>query len=114
MEMINKLKKAGVLGDLRMRYGAFSKLDDSFDDEINALTTDEVMEMYCAWNLGDSSWWLVFKELHDTLTKNEPKKCPVPGLGKDRQIPPPDCHFYDEESGKWMWAYSKELIDSIR
>lgn len=27
-----------------------------------------------------------------------------------RELPPPDCHFQDE-SGKWVWAYSKELID---
>lgn len=25
-------------------------------------------------------------------------------------LPNPDCHFQDE-SGKWVWAYSKELID---
>ena len=30
------------------------------------------------------------------------------------QLPQPDCHFYDEEHKKWIWAYSKELIDSLR
>lgn len=25
-------------------------------------------------------------------------------------LPEPDCHFQDE-SGKWMWAYSRELLE---
>jgi hypothetical protein len=30
-----------------------------------------------------------------------------------KELPEPDCHFYDKEYNKWIWAYSKELIDSI-
>ena len=35
-------------------------------------------------------------------------------VGRNEQLPQPDCHFYDEEHKKWIWAYSKELIDSLR
>jgi hypothetical protein len=35
-------------------------------------------------------------------------------VGRSEQLPQPDCHFYDEEYDKWIWAYSKELIDSLR
>lgn len=35
-------------------------------------------------------------------------------VGRSEQLPQPDCHFYDEEHKKWIWAYSKELIDSLR
>lgn len=31
----------------------------------------------------------------------------------DKLIPDwfiPDCHFYDEETDTWMWAYSEEII----
>jgi hypothetical protein len=35
-------------------------------------------------------------------------------VGRSEQLPQPDCHFYDEEHQKWIWAYSKELIDSLR
>jgi hypothetical protein len=24
----------------------------------------------------------------------------------------PDCHFYDDECKKWVWAYSTEKIDT--
>ena len=35
-------------------------------------------------------------------------------VGRSEQLPQPDCHFYDEEHEKWVWAYSTDLIDSLR
>jgi len=29
-------------------------------------------------------------------------------------LPEPDCHFYDEETDKWVWAYSKYMIDKLK
>jgi|GEM_PF-2658545 len=34
-------------------------------------------------------------------------------VGRSKQLPQPNCHFFDEEQNKWIWAYSKELIDSF-
>lgn len=35
-------------------------------------------------------------------------------VGRNKKLPQPDCHFFDEEHNKWIWAYSKELIDSLQ
>jgi len=35
-------------------------------------------------------------------------------VGRSEKLPQPDCHFYDDENQRWIWAYSTELIDSLR
>ena len=37
----------------------------------------------------------------------------IAGYSEKITLPDPDCHFFDEEKQKWVWAYSTELIKKI-
>ena len=56
------------------------------------------------------------QELTKILAKFDAHGGKLDKLSKDwrnKQLPQPDCHFFDEEHNKWIWAYSKKLIDSF-
>ena len=92
------------------------KLDETLDKE-----TKESLEQYL--NLKQTSQLL--QQFNDwRRDKNVPnsKEMPSPteiGIAIDKAIHfiksfislQPDCHFQDAETGKWVWAYSKELIE---
>jgi hypothetical protein len=67
MDNIKKLRRIGILGDVRQRLGAIDEKDDTLDDEINGLDNSKLIELHCGWKLGDGSWWTDFKQMFDTL-----------------------------------------------
>lgn len=56
-----------VLGAVRKRLGGNDENDDSFDSEINEMTSSEIVEAWTGWHLGDGSWWTEMKFIFDNL-----------------------------------------------
>lgn len=67
MTNVEKLEKLGILGTLRMRLGASSEDDGSFNSEINSMSNNEIVRQYCAWYLGVGDWWDDMKKIFDQL-----------------------------------------------
>lgn len=92
------------------------KLDKSLDKE-----TKESLEQY----LNLKRTVQVLQQFNDWRRDNNvPAKEEMPspteiGIAIDEAINfiksfisiQPDCHFQDAETGEWIWAYSKELIE---
>jgi hypothetical protein len=69
MTNIEKLKKSGILKEVRLRMGAEDENDTSCDDVINLMDNSKLVEQWCAWKLGDGSWWKKMKSHFDELEK---------------------------------------------
>lgn len=67
MTNVEKLNELGILGDVRQNMGANNENDTSFDEQINTLNNKQLISRYCAWHLGDGSWWLDFISLYEDL-----------------------------------------------
>ena len=70
MTNVEKLKALRMLGSVRKRLGANNEIDESFDDEINEMSSSELVEQWCGWHLGDGSWWIDMKRMFDELENN--------------------------------------------
>lgn len=69
MTNIKKLQQVGILKEVRLRMGADDENDDTCDDVINLMDNSKLIEQWCAWKLGDSSWWKIMKLHFDELEK---------------------------------------------
>jgi len=58
------------LGDIRQRMNAEDENDTSFDDEINALTPQELAEKWAGWNLGSEEWATQIIDIYKAATEN--------------------------------------------
>lgn len=67
MDNIKKLRKIGILGDIREFIGADHSQDDSCDEEINKLDNSKLIELWFRYRLGDGSWWTGAKEWFDQM-----------------------------------------------
>ena len=69
MTNVEKLKKINhsLLNDIRDWLGAENKKDETFDDIINDMTHDELMEEWCQIKLGDRGYWHVLKNCYNGL-----------------------------------------------
>ena len=67
MKNIEKLKRIGIIGNIRQRYGASDENDPSKDEIINQLNNDQIMEAWSSWNLGYSGWWELMNSYFDKL-----------------------------------------------
>lgn len=56
MTKVEMCENLGILGDVRQRLGANDEDDISFDADIEQMNRVEIIEAWCGWNLGDSSW----------------------------------------------------------
>lgn len=62
-----KLESLGILGDIRKRLGAEDEYDISQDTKINNMTPHQLVKEWCAWQLGDGTWWTQMKHYFDVL-----------------------------------------------
>lgn len=76
MTNIEKLQQIGILKEVRLRMGAEDENDTSFDDVINLMDNSKLVEQWCAWKLGDGSWWKTMKSHFDELEKLYENKQP--------------------------------------
>ncbi len=67
MTNVEKLKNLGILGAVRQRLGANGQSDDVYDEDINQMDNSKLIEQWCAWHLGDGSWWTDMKYKFDKL-----------------------------------------------
>ena len=56
MKNVDFLELSGDIGDIRERLGAENEDDESFDEQINAMSSKEICMAWSGWNLGDGSW----------------------------------------------------------
>jgi hypothetical protein len=64
---VEKLKKLGILGTVRQRQGADNASDETYDESINEMDNSELIKQWCAWHLGNGSWWTTMKYKFDRL-----------------------------------------------
>jgi hypothetical protein len=64
---VEKLEDIGILNEIRQRLGAEDELDESKDEKINNLSNHQLISAWCAWELGDKSWWDKMKQMFDRL-----------------------------------------------
>ncbi len=57
------------LGDVRQRLGAEDENDTSFDDKINEMSSQEIVEKWSGWNLGDEAWASQMIEMFTSLNE---------------------------------------------
>jgi len=69
MTNIEKLKKLGILGQVRQRQGANDENDGTYDEDINEMDNSKLIEQYCGWYLGDGGWWTDMKYNFDKLVE---------------------------------------------
>lgn len=74
MTNIDKLSRIGILGDIRLRMGAYNQSDTSCDDEINELDNSQLIEEWFKWKLGDGSWWTDALEWYEQLNEFDKNK----------------------------------------
>lgn len=72
MNNVEKLQQFNrtALGSVRQRLGGSDANDESFDDDINNMSADEIAEAYTGWHLGDPTWWSDLKHVYDTINLN--------------------------------------------
>jgi hypothetical protein len=70
MTQIEKLMNLGMLGAVRQRLGAEDAFDESYDEEIETMDNEKLVELWCGWELGDGSWWTEMKYKFDKLEEN--------------------------------------------
>ena len=73
MNNVDKLKSLGAFGvvalqSVRQRLGVDLPQDTSKDEEINEMSPDQILKEYCAWKLGDPTWWTDFMAIYETLS----------------------------------------------
>lgn len=67
MTNVEKLKKIGHLGELRVWLGAEKKTDTLVDETINDMTHEELISEWCQMKFGDSGYWHVLKNFYNSL-----------------------------------------------
>lgn len=73
MTNIEKLEQIGILKDVRIRMGAEDGNDKSRDNLLNGATNEQLIALWCAYNLGDSEWWTQMKHWFDQLEEMDKK-----------------------------------------
>ena len=58
-----------ALGDVRQRLGASDEDDTSFDDEINEMSSQDIVEKWSGWNLGSEEWASQMIEMFTSLNE---------------------------------------------
>lgn len=71
MTNVETLKESGQLGAVRQRLGAKNESEDSFDEEINELSSIEIVEAYAGWHLGDGGWATALITLYGKLEEGK-------------------------------------------
>lgn len=66
MTNVEKLKKLGILNDLRERLGG-----GDCDEELNAMSPQRLMEEWAGWQLGDPYWATFIIETYEKLKEIE-------------------------------------------
>jgi len=69
VDNVQKLKHYNILDDVRCRLGAKDKNDDSFDEEINEMTAQQIAEKWAGWNLGYESWATEIIKIYNDFSK---------------------------------------------
>lgn len=69
---IEKLKLVGILGEIRLKYGAESVNDTSKDDIINEQTNYGLVEDWCEYTFGSSRFWRIMHHIYSELNQIEP------------------------------------------
>ena len=64
MTNVEMLDEMGKLGGVRLRMGAEDEEDESYDEAINKLSPQRVVEEYAAWVLGDAGWATDFIKMY--------------------------------------------------
>ena len=70
LEMTDRLRDLGILGDIRQRLGAKDEHDSSFDKQIDSMSEDELISEWSAWKLGSSEWWKTMNRMYNRLRGN--------------------------------------------
>lgn len=55
------------LGEVREAFGAKSPEDTSRDSRINQARGEDLIGVWCEYNIGDVSWWTIMKKMYDIL-----------------------------------------------
>ncbi len=63
------LSDAGILGIVRLKFGAIDEYDITKDEAINAASAHEILCRYCAYKTGTAFLWAHFKEIFDNLSE---------------------------------------------
>ena len=64
-----KLKQIGIIGEVRTALGASDEYDTSLDEQINNLSSNEIMLRYCTHHFGSGYWWAHFKRIFDAIER---------------------------------------------
>ena len=69
MTNVEKLKPIGIIGEVRTALGASDEYDTSLDEQINNLSSNEIMLRYCTHHFGSGYWWAHFKRIFDAIER---------------------------------------------
>jgi len=61
------LKSKGMLGNMRLRFGAANESDPNEDAKINDCDPYVLVSEFCKWTLGNDYWWIVMEKLYCDL-----------------------------------------------
>jgi hypothetical protein len=73
MQKLSKLKRLGILGDVRQALGADSEHDESKDKKIISSSNEDIIGLYSQWHLGDKYWGKDFISKFKALEKEDSK-----------------------------------------
>jgi len=73
VELLNEL---GILDDIRHGFLKIGQDEpenwDRIDIQINQMSNNAITSRYAQWEIGDSNWWSILKNVFDKLEKCNP------------------------------------------
>lgn len=65
------------LADIRQRLGASDENDTSRDEQINAMTAEQLVAKKSGWEIGDESWGASYIEIYRQLVRRGVPTAPL-------------------------------------